>query len=180
MSISSRLSIKSKLILMLLSTSLCSIVVVGYIGYDSGKAALTRSIFEHLTSVRASKGDQIRSYFTTIRRHLETLAEDEMIVRAMTEFRGAFHELSNRSIPPAWDEKLDAYYRTEFLMRLTPNVEGAPIAEAFEPGSIAARYLQYQYVAANPIKVGEKRLMDRAADDSRYAAVHAQYNPILR
>jgi hypothetical protein len=46
---------------MLLSTSLCSIVVVGYIGYDSGKAARSRSIFDHLTSVRASKGDQIRS-----------------------------------------------------------------------------------------------------------------------
>ena len=180
MSISSRLSIKSKLMLMLLSTSLCSIVVVGYIGYDSGKAALTRSIFDHLTSVRASKGDQIRSYFTTIRRHLETLGEDEMIVRAMTEFRSTFHELSNRPIPQAWDEKLDAYYRTEFLPRLAPNVEGAPSAEAFEPGSIAGRYLQYHYVAANPKKVGEKRLMDRADDDSHYAAVHGRYNAILR
>ena len=44
---------------------------------------------------------------------------------------------------------------------------GAPAAASYEPGSIAGRYLQHQYVAANPKKVGEKRLMDRADDDSR-------------
>jgi hypothetical protein len=66
-----------------------------------------------------------------------------MIVRAMAEFRAAFHELSNRPIPPAWDEKLDAYTAPSSC-RGWRQTSRASAAASYEPGSIAGRYLQHR------------------------------------
>ena len=45
-----RLSIKSKLIAMLLVVSSCSILATAYLGYQSGKANLTDRVLSQLTS----------------------------------------------------------------------------------------------------------------------------------
>lgn len=180
MTIVGHLSIKSKLILMLLSTSLCSILVVGYLGYDSGRDALTRSIVDHLTSVRVLKTEQIRSYFTGIRNHTATLGEDEMVVSAMKDMKAAYGELSERPIPPAWDEAIHTYYKEDFIPKLAPHIEGTPTAETYVPEGAAARYLQFLYIATNQSPEDHKQDLDRVDDDSRYAAVHPHYNPLFR
>jgi hypothetical protein len=61
-----RLSIKSKLIAMLLAVSGCSIMAIAYLGYRSGQENLTERVFSQLTSVRASKADRIEAYFQMI------------------------------------------------------------------------------------------------------------------
>ena len=71
-----RLSIKSKLQIIMLVASLGSILVVGYLSWYKGQQTLTKRIFNQLTSVRASKAYQIESYFRTLRSHIETLSED--------------------------------------------------------------------------------------------------------
>jgi len=63
----SRLSIQSKLIMMLLLVCIGSIVAIGFIAYSTGREALTRTIFNELTSVRSSKKYQIESKFKLIR-----------------------------------------------------------------------------------------------------------------
>ena len=63
-----QLSIKSKLIVMLLGVSSFSILVTAYLGYQSGQANLTSRVFSQLTSLRASKAYQIESYFKKIGR----------------------------------------------------------------------------------------------------------------
>jgi len=70
------LSIKSKLIVMLLTVSSSSILVTAYLGYRSGQSNLTDRAFSQLTSVRASKAYQIESYFKMIRNHVQTLSND--------------------------------------------------------------------------------------------------------
>jgi hypothetical protein len=70
------LSIKSKLIAMLLLVSSASILVTAYLGYRSGQSNLTDRIFSQLTSVRASKAYQIETYSKNIRNHTQTLSED--------------------------------------------------------------------------------------------------------
>jgi hypothetical protein len=59
-----QLSIKSKLILMLLLASGFSTLFTAALGYRSGQINLTDRVFNQLTSVRASKAYQIEAYFS--------------------------------------------------------------------------------------------------------------------
>jgi class 3 adenylate cyclase len=174
------LSIKSKLIVMLLTVSSCSILVTAYLGYRSGKSNLTDRVFNQLTSVRASKAYQIEAYITTIRNHVQTLSEDPFVIAAMNDFTNAYQQLDSVQVSPDAKEKLRAYYRNEFLPRLAKNEQGSPVLDSFLPETAASDYLQYHYIAGNPNPVGEKDVLNSASDDSRYSQIHAQVHPILR
>jgi class 3 adenylate cyclase len=175
-----RLSIKSKLIVMLLTVSSCSILVTAYIGYRSGQSNLTDRVFNQLTSLRTTKSYQIESYFKTIRNHIQTLSEDPTVVSALQDFTVAYGELEKAPVPPEFDRKLAAYYRKEFLPRLAKTEKGSPVLNSFLPQTPAARTLQYRYIAANPNPVGKKHLLDTAKDGSQYSRLHARYHPIFR
>jgi hypothetical protein len=124
------LGIKSKLLIMLLSVSLGSIVTIAYLAFRSGNQALTEEVFDHLTSVRAAKASQIESYLKSVQSQVRVLGQDHMLALAAVRFRETFSALANQEIPVEWDESLDAYYRDEFLPRLQLNVEGSPVFEA--------------------------------------------------
>lgn len=175
-----RLSIKSKLIAMLLVVSSCSILVTAYLGYQTGQANLTDRVFSQLTSVRASKAYQIESYFKTLRHHIQTLSENPSVLLAMQEFDTNFRQLNTAELPPAALPNLTTYYREEFLPRLAKGEQGTPLLEFFEPKSTAARYLQYRYISSNPNPVSKKHLLDDPKDGSTYSQVHARHHPIFR
>lgn len=175
-----QLSIKSKLIIMLLIISSASILITAYLGHRSGKSNLTDRAFSQLTSVRASKGYQIEAYFKNIGNHTQTLSEDPSIIAAMQEFSAAYRQLQSASVPEAFNRKTTAYYRDTFLTRLAETEEGTPVLESYLPASLASSYLQYHYIAANPNPVGKKQRLDKAKDGSAYSQVHARYHPIFR
>lgn len=174
------LSIKSKLILMLLAVSSCSILVTAYLGYRSGQSNLTDRAFSQLTSLRASKAYQIESYFENIRNHTQTLSEDLMVAAAIQEFTAAYRQIEAYSVPAEFDKKIATYYRSEFLTRLAKTNDGSPVLESYTPKTPAARYLQYHYIAANPNPLGKKHLLDAPGDASEYSRIHARYHPIFR
>jgi class 3 adenylate cyclase len=175
-----RLSIKSKLIVMLLTVSSCSILVTAYIGYRSGQSNLTDRVFNQLTSLRTTKSYQIESYFKTIRNHIQTLSEDPTVISALQEFNVAYGQLEIAPVPVEFDQKLATYYQKEFLPRLAKTEKGSPVLDSFLPQTPAARTLQYRYIAANPNPVGKKHLLDTSRDGSQYSRLHARYHPIFR
>ncbi|HEX6385994.1 MAG TPA: adenylate/guanylate cyclase domain-containing protein [Anaerolineae bacterium] len=175
-----QLSIKSRLILMLLTVSLISILVIGYLGWSNGRRALHHTIFRQLTSVRASKAYQIETYFERIFNQTATLAEDQMVVDAMKQFRDAYRDVSTWPIVPEWEAEVDSYYEEAFLPRLADNVDGIPLVEVYRPDTTAATYLQYHYVAKNPFPVGRKEeLMFSGTDNSIYGLIHRRLHPIF-
>jgi class 3 adenylate cyclase len=174
------LSIKSKLMIMLLGVSVASVVTVAFLAFRTGHQALTASIFDHLTSVRASKAYQIEAYLQRVRSQVETLSEDHMIADTVRRFRESYAALAHSEIPAQWDADLDDYYRNEFLPRVQQNIEGSPIFETYRPTTATTRYLQHEYIAANPNPVGEKHRLDDPGDGSDYSAVHATFQPIFR
>ncbi len=175
-----RLSIKSKLIVMLLTVSSCSILVTAYLGYRSGQSNLTSRVFSQLTSLRSSKAYQIESYFRTVRNHIQTLSEDPTIVTATNEFTSTYRQLETVKISPAFNQKVTAYYRDEFLPKLAKTEQGSPFLNSFLPDIAASFYLQYHYIAANPNPIGKKDLLTVAPDGSNYSRIHARYHPIFR
>ncbi|PZU97937.1 MAG: adenylate/guanylate cyclase domain-containing protein [Pseudanabaena sp.] len=174
------LSIKSKLIVMLLTVSSGSIFVTAYLGYQSGKSNLTDRVFNQLTSVRASKAYQIESYFKTIRNHVQTLSNDLSTAAAITEFTKAYRQLENVTLPEDASSKIKSYYQNEFLPKLAKTELGSPVLNSFLPESLASNYLQYHYIANNANPVGKKQLLDRANDSSEYSRIHQRYHPIFR
>ncbi len=174
------LSIKSKLIVMLLTVSSSSILVTAYLGYQSGKSNLTDRVFSQLTSVRASKAYQIESYFKTIRNHIQTLSNDPSVGNAIAEFTNAYRQIETVPLPADNSQKITAYYQNEFLPKLAKTEQGSPVLNSFLPESNASNYLQYYYIATNSHPIGKKHLLDKANDGSEYSRIHERYHPIFR
>ena len=175
-----RLSIQSKLVLMLLAVSIGSIVVIGYIGYASGKAALARSVYEQLTGLRQTKATNLLDRLRFIREQAISLAESHAVINAIRAFKEGYAEVSQRKIPPEWDAKLTDYYRNTFLPALAKNVDGQPVLETYLPKSLPARYLQYQYSAKFPqIPYEDKARIVESGDGGKYDSAHKKYHPFF-
>lgn len=175
-----QLSIKSKLIVMLLLASGFSTLFTAGLGYRSGQTNLTNRVFNQLTSVRASKAYQIESYFRTIQNHTQTLSEDLSIVAAVQQFDAAFQQLNSAQVSADAAAMLERYYRREFLPRLDRYQAGTANPPAYLPADPATRFLQHAYLAANPHPVGKKQRLLAGSDGSGYSAVHRRYHPVFR
>jgi class 3 adenylate cyclase len=176
-----RLSIQSKLLLMLLLASILSILATGYIGYSSGTEALTQSRFNELTNLRSAKVYQVKSYFQLIHSHIQTLSEDQTLIKAVQSFNSAFNQLNiSRKIPPQANESLAQFYKKEFIPRLQKNIDGVPVLETYLPRNPASQYLQYYYMAKNQNPVGKKNRLVSIEDGSDYNKIHSQIHPIVK
>ncbi len=174
------LSVKSKLIVVLLILSLGSITVVGYLGWKTSRDMLTQAVFNQLTSVRASKSYHIETYMHFLRDQVSALGENEMMIRAMVRFNKSFKNAEFELIPQEWDETLDQFYHDHFFPRLGDQVRGHSSLEFYKLESTAAQYLQYWYIVNNENPVGSKQALDRADDESEYSTWHAYYHPRFR
>jgi class 3 adenylate cyclase len=174
------MGLRSKLMIMFLTISICSMVAIASISYQSGQKNLTERIYSQLTSIRSGKTAQIEGYFQNIRSQIETLSTDLMIVNAMKEFKQAYNQLNNQKLTPDMEEKLNNYYQREYLPKLNQSENGQPVLEQFKPNTITAKYLQYQFILNNPSTMERKQLLDNPGDNTEYSKIHAQYQPILR
>jgi class 3 adenylate cyclase len=180
LSLLNRLSIQSKLVLMLLMVSLLAFGVIGYEGYRSGRAALQKAVYNQLTSVRETKTHEVQEQLGVLRDLTLTLAEAQSYVGAMRDFRAAFRELDEATITPEMDAGLDEFYRRKFLPLLQGRLGGTSkaVAENYIPRTIAARYLQYHYIARNPAPYEQMQKLEAAGDGSRYSEIHRRFHPV--
>ena len=180
-SLGKSLSLRSKLVLLLLLASIISIAVIGYQGYRSGKDALSQAIVNQLTTLRAAKTEQIKSAFSDAHDQVLAFAENHTIIAALNEFRTAYQLAERESVSDDQRKQLEDYYRTEFIPRYKERMGGEPEVKHFIPESNAATYLQYHYTVINPNKVGEKdKLVHAEGDGGYYAQVHDRYHESLR
>lgn len=176
-----QLSIKSRLILMLLTVSLLTSIVIGLLGWRNGRISLNRAIENDLTSIRTSKAYQIESYFENIFSHTRTLSEDRMVVNAMREFREGYEVGVYRSLTEAQQVALNSYYDDEFLPRLGENINETPPTVLYRSRRPVANYFQYHYIVDNPYPVGQRDEMDSSPQDTTiYNRFHQFYHPIFR
>jgi len=165
--------------LMLLLVAISSIVTVGWISYSSGRDALTAAALNQLTSIRASKKIQIEGFFKTIRNQVSNLAEDRMIVSAMREMAAGFADFKGIEMKPEWNQKLEAFYRNDFLPKVAKVTGQTLRLEAFLPTTTEGRYAQYLYIANNPNPAAERYELKDARDGSTFSAAHVKYQGII-
>ncbi|MCB1701630.1 MAG: adenylate/guanylate cyclase domain-containing protein [Pseudomonadales bacterium] len=169
------LSIKSKLLVMLLSVSLFSTVVIASLNYYATYQALQASEFSHLTSLRTARTAQIKQLLDRL--VLETRANSQGVaVEAAKAFIGAFGQLRTAAVDPARDEALRQFYREQILPALSEDSGAKAELNSVYPETPVARYLQYEYIANNPFPFGEREGMIYAEDGSDYSRVHQKYH----
>jgi class 3 adenylate cyclase len=173
-----RLSIQSKMILLLLTVSLLSISSVAWVGYTFGKVALTRAVEDQLRGMRATKTSTLKTMLEALRDEAISMSDSRIVIEGLKDFRMSFRELGSSRLLPEEEAKLENFYKNEFIPALQQNVAGQPVADLYLPATPASRYLQYHYLAANEHPYKKKQALKTAAgDSSAYGAAHAKWHP---
>ncbi|AQA05354.1 adenylate/guanylate cyclase domain-containing protein [Mycobacterium sp. MS1601] len=174
----SRISIQSKLLVMLLLTSVLSAAVVGFIGYQSGRESLRTSVFDRLTEIRESQTRQLQAQFDDLKSSLVVYSRGSTATQAIQDFTAGFDQLATAPITPDQQRSIVDYY-TEFAKNEAHEV-GAPVdVEAISPKGNPALYLQSHYTT--PFTDWNASIAnDNAGDGSLWSATNARFNDFFR
>lgn len=175
----SRISIQSKLLSMLLVTSVLSVAVVGAIGYQSGRSSLRTSVFDRLTEIRAAQSRQLESQFSDLKNSLIVYTRGSTATEAVDAFTAGFDQLATATITPAQQQAIVEYYRNQFQ-----NAEQQPTGDRLDidvllPTSNAQKYLQALYTAPFTDLDAAINFAD-ARDGSAWSAAAARYNNFFK
>ncbi|MFS0894870.1 adenylate/guanylate cyclase domain-containing protein [Microbacterium sp. 179-I 3D3 NHS] len=172
------LSIQSKLLIMLLAVSLASSVVVGVIGFISGRDSLRDSAIEQLTTIRELRSTAIENEFAAIQRGVLLDSRNDSAIEGATAFVNAFAELQATELSPEAAQTLDSYYSDSFVPALEARSGLDYDPSAFLPASPAGRYLQSLYTAGRAYDDYDAGLaLVDAGDDSAWTRANIQYGP---
>lgn len=175
----SRISIQSKLLVMLLATSILSAAVVGAIGYQSGRSSLRQSVFDRLTEIRESQTRQLESKFADLEDSLIVYTRGTTTVEAVEAFSGGFGQLNNATINPQQWQSIVDYYNKQFKPEEEKQTGDTVDVSRLLPTSNAQKYLQAYYTA--PVADPDKAIrVDDARDGSPWSAANTRFNDYFR
>jgi class 3 adenylate cyclase len=175
----SRVSIQSKLLVMLLVTSILSAAVVGAIGYQSGRSSLRASVFDALTEIRQSQTRQLQAQLTDLQNSLVVFTRGSTAIEAIEAFTAAFDQLNNATITPAQQQSIVDYYTKEFAPAEDEQTGNDVDIDALLPTTNAQKYLQANYTT--PFTDFDQALsFDDAHDGSAWSAASAKFNDFFR
>ncbi len=175
----SRISIQSKLLVMLLVTSILSAAVVGAIGYQSGRSSLRASVFDRLTEIRGSQSRQLEAKFSDLEDSLLIYTRGSTATEAIEAFAPAFDQLNDATISPGQWQSIVDYYNNQFENAEQEQTGNRLSVDALLPTSNTQKYLQAYYTA--PFTDWDKSIrLDDARDGSAWSAANARYNDFFR
>ena len=182
------MNIRAKLVSVLVPLGIIGASIGAVTGFG-GTSALEDSSRNSLASVREFQKRAVEEYFETINGQIRTLANDQMVIDAMREFRVAFNEYSTE-LPGANSPEsaanmrstVEKYYSGDFPRKfdeVNPDTapDMLPYLNSLNSRTIA---LQYSYIAANPNPLGSKDDLMSSADGTTYSKLHAEYHPHIR
>ena len=179
------MSIRSKLLILMLFVGLMSAAVVGCLSYNNARVSLTQTIYDQLTATRETKKRQTENYFKDQLTAFEVLSNQGQVAEALEQFNIAFHA-DVPALSPESNTKLRTFYTTDFLAKLAKNSTGEPVLETYYPSNPAALYRQAQFISENPAQTGNKEALvspnkvgTNERDDSPYARAHAEFHPLF-
>jgi len=173
-----KISIKSKFLMMILGIAILCIAIVGYQGLRHGKESLTKSMYNHLTSLKYSKKQQLENYFQEKKNIMKTFASQKDIIDAMSEFSSAYNllDIYDVDIDENSSKALQDFYKQKYIKKLNANSIKSYSYMTMMPIRNVSKYLQYHYIVDNPFKIGSKYLLELADDNSYYSQVHKKFH----
>jgi class 3 adenylate cyclase len=173
------LGFQSKLLLMLLTVSVISVLIAGLIGYLSGTNSLRTAEYQRLTQLRESRSREITAYYGGITNAATVLTHSSSAVGAIKEFTAAFADLQKAPLPPGAKEGVDNYYATVFDPALEKGTGEKVDAGLFRPTSNAQTYLQSLYTVPAKGDFAASVKVQTAGDPSEWSKLNARYQPFF-
>jgi class 3 adenylate cyclase len=171
------MSIRWKIVMMLLVVGLGAIAIIGYLGDRAGKDAIRERVSSQFTALLAAKTFQVQTYFDHIREQVQVVSEDPTVVEAVIWMNRAYHDLNRKKMPAEWKARLRNYYANEFVPALEAASNERVRVDEEMPLTPAAQYLQYFYIASNA--PDQRKGVADAGDGSEYTKLHARYHPLF-
>ncbi|TPW70218.1 adenylate/guanylate cyclase domain-containing protein [Schumannella sp. 10F1B-5-1] len=170
------ISIQSKLLIMLLATSLVSTAVVGAIGYISATGALKEAALDQLVGIRGARAAEITRTMENIRTTAILASGNESAVAASEAFNAGFAELQQQTPSAADESAVGDFYSDTFVPALEKSSGEQFSDTAFAPTDPAGVYLQAKYTAPLALDYDRALAFADAGDGSAWSAANAEYN----
>ncbi|HYB36909.1 MAG TPA: adenylate/guanylate cyclase domain-containing protein [Mycobacterium sp.] len=175
----SRVSIQSKLMVMLLLCSIISVAVIVVIGAISGRNALRITAIDRLVELRESQKRAVEALFADLTNSLIVYSRGDTAVAAMAAFTAGFDQLADAAINPAQQQAIISYYNNELVEPTDRRTRDKLDVNSVLPTTNAQKYLQAYYTA--PFKSASDAMkLDDAGDGGAWSAANARFNNYFR
>jgi hypothetical protein len=153
------LSIRSKLLLLLIISGLAAALSLSVIGYLRSDTALRSAVWDQLVAIRETKKADIRRYLQGQESAFAVFASEAQLQEAIPAFRAAFAEEKALAAPTSRAGFLKFY--DESVVAKLPASARPLSADALLPTDAAGLRLQDRYVVHNPHAIGERERLEQ-------------------
>lgn len=177
----SRLSVRSRLMVLLVTGGIAGAVSIGVIGYTQGDHALRAATKDQLVAIRETKKACFQRWVDQQFREFRLLAGDRQIPEAVSAFQQGFAAI-DAPLSSAEQDRLLGFYRNTFVPSLPADVEERGV-DTYLPRTSAGARLQVDYLVDNPNPAGQKYLLETRSDSvvptdavDPYDAAHREFH----
>ncbi|OBJ00601.1 adenylate/guanylate cyclase domain-containing protein [Mycobacterium sp. 1465703.0] len=175
------ISIQSKVLLMLLVSSLASLGVIGTVEYVAARNALLPAASERMTQLREAQKRAIETLFSDLSDSLVVYSRGNTALEAVQAFTAGFDELANAPVDPGQQRALVDFYNERLIKPLERDTGTKLALDAVLPSNNSQRYLQAHYtVAAHGSSNPTGPAPDDAGDGSAWSAANVRFNDYFR
>lgn len=153
--------IKHQIALAFIVIAVSSMSVIALISFIQAKKSLTRQVFDHLTSIKNIKGEEIKNYFQTLNNISQSFSENKTTHDAYIEFNTAYQDLQRivLSIPEKNMKEMQLFRDRYYFKRYKENTIHDPLNfHAYvarlpkDPVVIYLQYLAIDYIRVHTEK----------------------------
>jgi class 3 adenylate cyclase len=173
----SRLSIQSKIMVMLLVSSLASLAVICVVEYIAGRHALLPAAEERAVQAREAQKRAMEMLFADLTNSLIVYSTGTTAVDAVQAFTAGFDQLANATIEPDQQQSLVTFYKEKLIKPVQQDTGEKLSIDAVMPDNNAQKYLQLHYTVPS---FGTSAPPDDAGDGSAWSAANARFNNYFR
>ena len=166
-----------KFLLMFILVGMFILLVSFFTSYSEVKYSLTKSTFETLTATRESKKREIEAYFERVRQQVIAQSANPITITAAKNFVAAFSEQKNLPVTQKQRERLESFYREEFLAH--SNNHAVELTDLLPKDTVTQR-LQYDYIADNQFGTAKRLELVTKANQSQYDKLHTRFHPVYK
>ncbi len=174
-----RFGIQSKILLVMVLSSILGVAVIGLIGAISGRAALREVESERLIELREGQQRAMTSMFREVTNSLIVYSGGFSITQAAAALTDGFAQLGNSTISPAQQQALVSYYQNDMIAPIKRTTGDSIDLNAVLPSSPAQKYLQAYYTAP-PRPAPDALPAVDAGDGSAWSAANARFDFYIR
>ena len=173
----SRLSIQSKILVMLLVSSLASLAVICVVEFIAGRHALLPAAEGRAVQAREAQKRAMEMLFGDLTNSLAVYSSGSTAVEAVQAFTAGFDELANATIDPGQQQSLANFYNDKLIKPIQRTTGEKLSLNALLPDSNAQKYLQVHYTVPS---FGVSAAPDDPGDGSAWSAANARFNNYFR